>query len=110
MSDEQLDPKLPESFEELTSTIFRFDEEGDMLIGTLVAVEPFEASEFDTEALKYTVKNDLGRWSCVLGEATDRQLGDGIQVGDTVCFLFLGQGETKNGNKVNRFKVAVKRD
>lgn len=93
--------------EQVTTSIYKFDEEGQKLIGKLVSTEPFTEGEFETEVTKYTIDTDAGLVSCVLGSATDKQLTRQKLLGKLVCITFYGKVTLKDGRQVNRYGVEV---
>ncbi len=90
---------------ELTVGIVKFTEEGQMLTGRLLSTRDFSEGDFEQNALCYLLDTDIGRQSCVLGSATDKQIADSIAVGDVIRIVFHGQIEIEGGRRVNKFEV-----
>lgn len=93
--------------EEVTTSIFRFEEEGQHLIGKLVDISPFAGGDFETDVNQYTLDTDNGRVSCILGSAADKQLTQQDIIGKLVCITYYGKVSLSDGRRVNRFSVEV---
>lgn len=106
-SDEFLKAKEDGKAEEVTSSIYKFEEEGQDLIGKVVAIEEFTEGDFETDVNKYVLETDIGRVSCVLGSATDKQLTGAELLGKLICITFRGKASLKDGKQVNRFQIEV---
>lgn len=92
----------------ISREIFRFENEGDVLLGKVIEIKPFTDGEFDTEVSQYILDTDDGVMSCILGSATDKQIQGKVSVDDVVRFAFKGKTETAKGNQVNVFDVKVR--
>lgn len=90
----------------LTTDIVTFEVEGQTVIGRVVKVEAFTDGEFETEVNKYTLHNEDGDFTCVLGAAADKQLAqvDGL-IGSVIGIRYLGKKPLKDGRHVNRFTI-----
>jgi len=93
--------------EQITEQIYKFEEEGQQVMGLVVTATPFTGGEFDAEVLRYVIDTDEGRISCVLGSATDSQLSNKKIVGKLVCITFHGKKTLSDGRSINRFSVEV---
>lgn len=93
--------------DQISTNIHTWEEEGTVLIGKLVAVEPFTEGSFDTEVNKYLIDTDFGLVSTVLGSATDKQIARKIKPGCLMCIRFEGKKHLKDGKAVNLFNVRI---
>lgn len=94
-----------EVWEDLTTIIHTWEEEGQMIEGRLERTEPFTEGKFDTEVLSYVLKTPEGLLTTVLGSATDKQLVGKVQEGDMIRITFQGKKELSDGRQVNIFNV-----
>ncbi len=93
--------------EEVTRSIQSWHDEGDFLVGKVIAITPFEEGTFDTEVQCYLFDTDGGRISTVLGSATDKQLEEIEIIGKLVHIEYRGKKTIADGKQVNVFKVTV---
>lgn len=91
----------------LTRQIWTWDEEGQVLIGKVTAIEPFSEGMFDTEVKSYIIETEEGTITTVLGSATDKQLAKVDPVGRNIFIEYLGKKALKDGRSVNLFNVDV---
>lgn len=93
--------------EEVTRSIQSWHDEGEFLVGKVIAIAPFTEGTFDTEVNSYLFDTDKGRISTVLGSATDKQLESLDIIGKLVHIEYQGKKTIADGKQVNQFKVAV---
>lgn len=93
--------------ESLATQIYRFEEVGDSLVGKVLRFDTFTGQFEDAQCIKYTLDTDGGLVSCILGAATDEQLGDRLKVGMVVAITYRGKAKTAKGFNVNQFEVVV---
>lgn len=91
----------------LTRQIWTWDEEGQQLIGKVLAIEPFSEGMFDTEVKSYIIETPQGIVTTVLGSATDKQLVKVDPVGRNIFIEYRGKKALKDGRSVNLFDVDV---
>lgn len=91
----------------LTKQIWTWDEEGQILIGKVQAIEPFSEGMFDTEVKSYIIETNEGTITTVLGSATDKQLSKVDPIGRNIYIEYLGKKALKDGRSVNLFNVDV---
>jgi len=94
-----------ENVSELTREIWKPENEGDCLIGVVVAVTPFTEGKFDTAVNAYLLQTDEGLMSCVLGSATDAQVKGRELTGQLVRISYHGKRELEGGRTMNVYKV-----
>ena len=98
-------PEKTEQWDDLTTLIHTWDEEGQVLQGRLERTEPFTDGNFDTDVLCYVLKTPEGLVTTVLGSATDKQLAGKVKAGDFIRIMFQGQKALEDGRHVNLFQV-----
>lgn len=91
--------------EDLVCGIFRFENEGDTLIGKLVAVEQFQGKDGKGECKKYIFDTDDGPQSCILGQATDSRLASDNLVGHVLIIEYKGSKKLDKDRNVNVFNI-----
>ena len=99
--------KEKDKVQTLTRQIHTWDEEGQVLIGKCIGIEPFTEGQFDTEVNSYTIETDDGIMTTVLGSATDKQLNKIDPKGRMLAILYRGKKPLADGRSVNLFKVDV---
>ncbi len=95
-----------ERAEQLTTDILTFEVEGQTVIGRVLSVDLFDGGDFDTEVKKYTLINEDGQYTCVLGAAADKQLAavDKL-IGKVIGIRYKGKKALKDGKHVNVFDI-----
>ena len=93
--------------EQVTTIIYKFEEEGDVLVGKVLDIRPFTEGKFDTEVHCYILETDMGRVSTVLGSATDKQLDKAKVKGKIIAITYHGQKDIAGGQSVNLYTVEV---
>lgn len=93
--------------EQITTIIYKFEAEGDVLVGRVVEIRPFTEGKFDTEVKCYILDTDMGRVSTVLGSATDKQLDKASVKGKIIAITYHGQKDIAGGQSVNLYTVEV---
>ena len=93
--------------DQITTNIYKFTTEGETLVGEVVKIIPFTAGDFDVEVKAYIIDTEIGRISCVVGSATDKQLDNFKLVGKVIAITFHGQKDLEGGKHVNLYTVEV---
>lgn len=99
-----------DDWETLSMEIVQWQEEGQVVEGTLEAVQDFEEGKLGACKKYIIVGADGIRRSCVLGGATDRVI-DSHQVsyGDQLRIVYQGKKLLPDDRKVNLFDIKRKR-
>lgn len=92
----------------VTMEIHSWDEEGQVLIGKVKAIQPFTGGSFDTEVNQYIIDTGDRMVSTVLGSSTDKQLAKVDLQGRLVKIIYRGKKQLDDGRQVNNFEVRVK--
>lgn len=92
---------------QVTRQIVIWDEEGQVLTGKVLEVQPFTDGIFETEVAMYIIETDNGIVSTVLGSATDKQLAKIDVRGSRMHIEYKGKRALKDGRAVNIFNVEV---
>ena len=85
--------------------LWRWEQEGQELVGKILAIDDFKGGKFDEPCKQYIVETDLGTFQTLLGGATDERLGDSVRVGDVVSITYMGKATTSKGFQVNVFAI-----
>jgi len=92
--------------ESLTQNYFSFVNPGDSLIGAFLYQESVVPNAEMGPCQRYVFQTEEGTTSCLLGQATDKQLEGKLAEGDLVTITFHGKQQIKGGPKsVNKFTV-----
>ena len=86
--------------------IYRWESQGDSLIGRLVRIEPFKYGKFSEQVNSYLIDTDDGMISTVCGKSVDGLLSES-DVGKLVCITYNGKVRLQNGRTMNDFSVQV---
>ncbi len=90
---------------ELICEIVEWSKKGQQVVGKIEDVEPFLASDYDTDCMRYTLDTDDGRVTCVLGAQADNSLKGRDLINHLVTITYGGKVETKKGRTMNDFSV-----
>lgn len=93
--------------EQITTSIYKFIEEGQVCIGIVKDIRPFTEGTFDTEVSQYVLETDEGLVSMVLGSATDKKIAGQKVNGKLVRITYRGKTHLEDGRSVNDFAVEV---
>lgn len=81
-------------------------EEGQVLIGKLLDIEEFEGNQEMGSCKRYIIDSDDGLVSLLLGQATDKQLENHLQIGEGIYVMYRGKIRIAGGQKqVNKYVV-----
>ena len=81
-------------------------EENDELYGELISIDLVQTAKMQEACNGYILQTDDGPTSCMLGNATDKQLEGKLHIGDLVYIKFHGKIAIQGGAKqVNKFIV-----
>lgn len=81
-------------------------DEGDELVGHLVAIEVVQNDKVQEPCNRYVFDTDEGMRSVLMGAASDKQLEGRIEIGKLTYVKYEGKREIDNGAKqVNIWKV-----
>lgn len=97
--------KIPEGFEKVESTIFKFDEVGESVQGKLIAIE--DGHNFGNKVYKIETKN--AGTVAVFSTAVLESLMSAVPLGKEVVILYTGtKPDSKGRNDIKLFEVYVK--
>ena len=90
---------------QLGKETYRFEKEGNIVIGKLLSIDVIESKKFKKPVNVYTLETDTGVISFVLGGATDSKLEGVLEQDSIYSFEFKGQAKLQNGRTMNNFSV-----
>lgn len=92
----------------LTTAFYDFVSKGDNLLGVFQRQETITLPRFGSDVERYVFDTEDGRVSCILGGATDKQLGNSLKPGDIVSIVYGGKKKIDDDKKeVNIFEVLL---
>ena len=86
--------------------IFKWESEGDLIVGQLIRIEPFKYGKFADEVNSYIIDTDDGMVSTVCGKSVDGLLSES-DIGKLVCITYNGKLKLDSGRTMNDFSVQV---
>lgn len=89
----------------LTPELFKFEHEGDTLIGVFVSAAPVAEDQDRGGYNQYVFETDEGIVKVGPGRGFDADCADSLKVGLVYSIEFLGQAKTSRGYNVNKFEV-----
>ena len=98
------------SAKEISSQIYKFEREGQEIVGKLIGFEKFVPPESwggaSGDCMQYVIMTDEGQISVVLGQVADKTIYDsGVVNGDGLYIRYNGKKALPGGKNVNLFTI-----
>ena len=94
-----------EKLEQLTATYHEWKEEGEVVIGQYLHVNPVAGRQANTFYNQYLFDTDEGLVKFSMGGVTDNEAGVMMRIGEVYRVEFKGQEAIRGGQRVNRFLI-----
>jgi hypothetical protein len=107
--------KAAKQTEDISFNIYKFEDEGDSIVGELLAagrikIKNPDPTKDDNEVIQYRILTDDGPVCVVLGVSGDKSIEDNkVKKGDVLEITYQGQKELDKGRRVNLFGIEVMR-
>lgn len=92
-----------DAIKSLTPIYFEFNKKGDGFVGRFKGRSEVGSSKGSGRYYQYLFDGDDGLIKCAFGKATDREIGQVLEIGWVYVVTYDGQADLGDGRKCNKF-------